>query len=179
MPENRPVSPVIVELDESLINNLLIIRRPPKLEDQIEYERSLKVIANALDIDFLKFDELDIDLLSDEEDEYASRLDIDFLEQNFLVDILEELNKQLALQMRSEFDKIDDKRKLGLDEFGVLLIEEDGNWIWTREDAAGNNIVLKLNQENGYIINAQQQEFEIRDYRLGEGSNEINIIQNQ
>ena len=81
--------------------------------------------------------------------------------------------------MRSEFDKIDDKRKLGLDEFGVLLIEEDGNWIWTREDAAGNNIVLKLNQENGYIINAQQQEFEIRDYRLGEGSNEINIIQNQ
>ena len=179
VPENRPVSPVIVELDESLINNLLIIRRPPKLEDQIEYERSLKVIANALDIDFLKFDELDIDLLSDEEDEYASRLDIDFLEQNFLVDILEELNKQLALQMRSEFDKIDDKRKLGLDEFGVLLIEEDGNWIWTREDAAGNNIVLKLNQENGYIINAQQQEFEIRDYRLGEGSNEINIIQNQ
>ena len=137
------------------------------------------MIANALDIDFLKFDELDIDLLSDEEDEYASRLDIDFLEQNFLVDILEELNKQLALQMRSEFDKIDDKRKLGLDEFGVLLIEEDGNWIWTREDAAGNNIVLKLNQENGYIINAQQQEFEIRDYRLGEGSNEINIIQNQ
>ena len=161
------------------INNLLIVRRPPKLDDQIQYEKNLKMIGNALDIDFLKFDDLDVDLLEVEEDEYSNRLDIDFLEQNFLGDILAELNKQLALQMRSEFDKVKDKRKEGRDEFGVLLIIEDGNYIWEREDASGNIIRLKLDQENGYIINVTQQDFEIRDYTLGEGSNEINIIQNQ
>ena len=178
-PEQRPLSPVLLDLDESLINNLLIVRRPPKLDDQIQYEKNLKIVANALDIDFLKFDDLEVDLLEVQEDEFANRLDVDFLENNFLADILAELNKQLALQMRSEFDKIKDKRQLGRDEFGVLLLEEDGNWIWSREDAAGNNIVLTLSQENGYIINVQQQDFEIRDYTLGEGSNEIYIIQNQ
>ena len=179
VPENRPINPVIIELDESLITNLLIIRKPPKLKDQIEYEKRLKIVSNVLDLDFLKFEDLEIDLLKVEEDEFASRLDIDFLENNFLADVLEELNQQLALQMRSEFDKIEEKKKVGQDEFGVILIEEDGNWIWVREDAAGNNIVLTLDQENGYILNVQQQEFEIRDYRLGEGSNEIYINQNQ
>ena len=39
-------------------------------------------------------------------------LDIDFLDQNFLVDILEELNKQLEnLQMRNEFDKKENKKE--------------------------------------------------------------------
>ena len=34
VPENRPINPVIIELDESLITNLLIIRKPPKLKDK-------------------------------------------------------------------------------------------------------------------------------------------------
>jgi hypothetical protein len=178
-PESRPINPVILDLDESLINNLLIVRRPPKLEDQIQYEKNLKIVANALDIDFLKFDDLEVDLLETEEDEYATALDIDFLEQNFLVDILEQLNKQLALQMRSEFDKAKDTRKTGKDEFGVILLDEAPEWVWMRTDEAGNNVVLRLDQEQGYNINVVQQDTEIRDYTLGEGSNEIYIQQNQ
>ena len=178
-PESRPINPVILDLDESLINNLLIVRRPPKLEDQIQYEKNLKIVANALDIDFLKYDDLEVDLLETEEDEYTTALDIDFLEQNFLVDILEQLNKQLALQMRSEFDKAKDTRKTGKDEFGVILLDEAPEWVWMRTDEAGNNIVLRLDQEQGYNINVVQQDTEIRDYTLGEGSNEIYIQQNQ
>src|SRR6056300_1524086 len=153
-PESRPINPVILDLDESLINNLLIVRRPPKLEDQIKYEKNLKIVANALDIDFLKFDDLEVDLL-------------------------EQLNKQLALQMRSEFDKAKDTRKTGKDEFGVILLDEAPEWVWMRTDEAGNNIVLRLDQEQGYNINVVQQDTEIRDYTLGEGSNEIYIQQNQ
>ena len=58
------------------------------------------MVANALDIDFLKFDDLDVDLLETEEDEAVTALEIDFLDQNFLVDILAQLNKQLAVQMQ-------------------------------------------------------------------------------
>ena len=176
-PESNPLKPVLLDLNESLINNLLIVQKPPALENAIETEQRLKLVANALDIDFLKFDELDVDLLETEEDEAVTALEIDFLDQNFLVDILAQLNKQLALQMRSEFDKGKDKRKTGTDEFGVTLLIEEPEWVWMRSDEAGNNIVLRLDQENGYIINVTQGDMEIRDYELGEGDNEIYINQ--
>ena len=88
------------------------------------------------------------------------------------------LNKQLAIKMKSEFDK-DKKRKAGQDEFGVILLDEEPEWVWMRTDESGNNIVLRLNQENGYIINVTQGDTEIMDYELGDGDNVINIYQNQ
>ena len=122
-------------------------------------------------------DDLEIDLLETEDDEAATALEIDFLDQNFLLDILAQLNKQLALQMRNEFDKGKDKRKTGKDEFGVILLDEEPEWVWMRSDEAGNNIVLRLSQENGYNINVIQGDTEIIDYELGEGDNEIYINQ--
>ena len=177
-PENRPLKPIILDLNESLINNLLIVQKPAELETAIEQEAKLRVVANALDIDFLKFDDLEVDLLETEEDEAATALEIDFLDQNFLLDILAQLNQQLALQMRNEFDKGKDKKKTGQDEFGVILLDEEPQWVWMRSDEAGNNIELRLDQENGYTINVIQGDVEIMDYQLGEGDNEINITQN-
>ena len=176
-PESRPLKPVLLDLNESLINNLLIVQKPDKLETAIEQEAKLRVVANALDIDFLKFDDLEVDLLETEEDESATALEIDFLDQNFLLDILAQLNQQLALQMRNEFDKGKDKKKTGKDEFGVILLDEEPQWVWMRSDEAGNNIELRLDQENGYTINVVQGDVEIMDYQLGEGDNEIYINQ--
>ena len=82
----------------------MIISKPREIVEAIATVE-LNKVATALDIDFLKFDELEIDLLAEIEDVASSLLDIDFLDQNFLGDILEQLNIQLALQMRSEFDK--------------------------------------------------------------------------
>ena len=176
-PESSPLKPVLLDLDETLINNLLIVQKPQKLENAIEQEEKLKSVANALDIDFLKFDDLEVDLLETEDDAEATALEIDFLDQNFLVDILAQLNKQLAIQMQSAFDKKKDK-KTGKDEFGVTLLNEEPEWVWMRSDEAGNNIVLRLDQEYGYVINVTQGDMEIRDYELGEGDNEIYINQN-
>ena len=177
--ESKPLKPILLDLDLDMINNLLIISPPEKLDEAME-EQKLKEVANALDLDFLKFDDLEIDMLEVEEDEYASALDIDFLDQNFLVDILEQLNKQLALQMRSEFDKKNDKKKAGKDEFGIILLLEDPQWVWTRLDAAQNNIVLRLDMENSYNLNVTQGDQEIIDYELGDGGqNQIRIYQNQ
>jgi hypothetical protein len=176
-PQSSPLKPVLLDLNESLINNLLIVQKPEKLETAIEQEAKLRVVANALDIDFLKFDDLEVDLLETEDDEAATALEIDFLDQNFLLDILAQLNQQLALQMRNEFDKGKDKKKTGQDEFGVILLDEDPQWVWMRSDEAGNNIELRLDQENGYTINVIQGDVEIMDYQLGEGDNEIYINQ--
>ena len=178
VPDSKPLKPVIVGLDENMINNLLVVSKPKEIEQQEEKEKRLRIVANALDIDFLQFDDLEVDLLEVEEDEFAGALDIDFLEQNFLGDILAELNKQLAIKMKSEFDK-DKKKKAGQDEFGVILLDEEPEWVWMRSDESNNNIVLRLNQENGYIINVTQGDTEIIDYELGDGDNYINIYQNQ
>ena len=175
--ESKPLKPIILDLDLDMINNLLIVTPPKKLEEAISEEKA-KSIANALDIDFLKFDDLEVDLLETEEEEFTG-LDVDFLDQDFLVDILAELNKQLALQMRSEFDKGKDKRKTGKDEFGVILLDEDPQWVWMRSDESNNNIVLRLDQENGYIINVTQGDTEIMDYELGDGATNVITINQQ
>ena len=175
--ESKPLKPVLLNLDEDMINNLLIVAQPKEIEDQVEEEKKLKQIANALDIDFLKFDDLEVDLLEAEEEEFTG-LDVDFLDQDFLVDILEQLNKQLALQIRSEFDKSKDKKKTGQDEFGVILLDEDPQWVWKRTDESGNNIELRLDQEYGYVINVTQGDIEIIDYELGDSpTNQIRINQ--
>jgi len=177
--ESKPLKPIILDLELDMINNLLIVTPPKKLQEAITEEK-FRATANALDLDFLKFDDLEVDLLEVEEDEYASALDIDFLDQDFLVDILEQLNRQLALQMRNEFDKKKDKKKTGKDEFGVILLIEEPQWVWSRLDAAQNNIVLRLDMEYGYNINVTQGDTQIIDYELGDGGqNQIRIYQNQ
>ena len=176
--ESKPLKPVLLELDIDMINNLLIVSQPKEIETAVEEEKK-QAVANALDIDFLKFDDLEVDMLDNEEELDSTALDLDFLDTDFLVDILAQLNKQLALQMRSEFDKGKDKKKTGKDEFGVILLDEEPQWVWMREDEGGNNIVLRLDQENGYFINVIQGDMEITDYQLGDGDNYITIYQNQ
>ena len=176
-----PLKPVILDLDENLINNLLIISKPREITEAIATVE-LNKVATALDIDFLKFDELEKDYLAEIEDDAVSILDNDFLDQNFLGDILEQLNIQLALQMRSEFDKKTSayEFKLGKDkETGITILNEDPNWYWHREGASGSVIELRLEQANSYMMNIQMGDFEIIDFELGGTESVINIIQSQ
>lgn len=178
---SRPLKPVIVDIDESYINNLLIISKPREIVEAIQNEE-LNKVATALDIDFLKFEELEIDYLEIEEDEYATILDVDFLDQNFLGDILQQLNEQLALQMRSEFDKKKSVYdfKLGKDkETGITILDEEPQWYWHREGASGSVVELRLEQENSYMMNIQMGDFELIDFELGGIESEITIIQTQ
>jgi len=178
---SKPLKPVILDLEESMINNLLIISKPREIVEAIQSEE-LNKVATALDIDFLKFDELEIDLLAEVEDEASSLLDVDFLDQNFLGDILEQLNIQLALQMRSEFDKKQGKYdfKLGKDKVtGITILDEEPQWYFHREAASGSVVELRLEQENSYMMNIQQGDFELIDFELGGIESVITIIQTQ
>src|SRR5210317_2306500 len=168
--DSRPMRPVKLSLDESMISNLLIISKPREIVEQMT-NSEYNAVANALDIDFLEFDELEKDALEEEVEGWATGLDIDFLEQNFLVDILEQINNELAKQMQSEFDKDPDT--------GIILLDETDSYVWIREDEAGNYIELRLDKNNTYILNVQQQDYEIIDYTIGGQGNEIRIQQTQ
>ena len=177
---SRPLKPVVLDLEENLINNLMILSKPRGI---VEAERTeeLNKVATALDIDFLKFDDLNIDFLAEDEDTWKTALDTDFLAQNFLGNILDQLNLQLALQMRSEFEKqkTSGDIKLGKDaETGITILDEDPEWYWHRESASGSVIEFRLEKANSYLMNIQQGDFELIDFELGGTESEINIIQN-
>jgi len=176
---SRPLTPVLLDLDEEMISNLLIISKPAEIE-QMQNEEGLNEVADALDIDFLQFDDLEIDYLEEDESQFKTGLDIDFLEQNFLADILAQINKELAKAMRSEFDKGKsvDGILLGKNpETGVIILDEDPEWVWAREDASGSYIELRLDKEYGYILNIIQGEFVQYDFQLGGQDNAITIQQ--
>jgi len=184
VPENPPTPPVTLNLEIDMINNMLIIAKPKNLEDE-DYVKKIKAVADALDIDFLEIDDLNQDYLEEEEDLYVTGLDIDFLQQNFLADILKQINEELAEQMRNEFDKQEERKSiegitLGKDpETGVIILDEDPQWVWIREDASGGYIELRLDQEYGYILNIIQGEFEMYDFELLGQENQIDILQIQ
>ena len=176
-PSSNPMKPVTLDISEELIGNLLIISKPKEIIAQQSKEEYAK-IASALDIDFLEFDELEEDYLEEETENWVTGLDIDFLEQNFLVNILDQINAELAKSMRNEFDKGSDGVRLGKDpETGITLLDEDPEWVWSREDAAGNYVILRLDKEYGYVLNVIQGDYEIIDYEIGGVENAITIIQ--
>jgi len=178
---SQPMKPVILNLDEEMIGNLLIVSKPREIAEEQSREDSYNQVASALDIDFLQFDDLEIDYLEDEEDTWSTGLDIDFLEQNFLVDILAQINKELAKAMQSEFDKKKSTAnvQLGKDPVtGIIILDEDPQWVYSRE-GAGNFFELRLDKEYGYVISFTQNDFQIMDYELGGAENVIDILQNQ
>ena len=144
-----------------------------------EYKQRAKSIANALDLDFLEFEELEVDYLK-KMNMYVTGLDIDFLEQNFLADILKQINEELAIQMSDEFKK---QKRTGAvifgrdEETGVIILDEDTDYVWIREGISGAYIELRLDQQYGYILNIIQDEFEMYDFQLGGQDNEITIYQ--
>ena len=183
---SKPLPPVILTLEEEFINNLIIISQPREIE-VAEQEEEFKKTATALDVDLLKFDELDktmedyIKELYEEEAMKAQQLDRNFLDQNFLGNVLDQLNAQLALQLANQLkkEKTLGEITLGTDkETGITILDEDPEWYWHREAASGSVVELRLEQANSYIMNIQQGDFELLDFELGGTESEITIIQN-
>ena len=179
-----PLPPVILSLEENFITNLLIISQPREIEEA-EQEEEFKKTATALDVDLLKFDELDKtmeDYIKElEEEDKLEQLDRNFLDQNFLGNVLDQLNIQLALQLGDKLDKQKSKGDivLGTDkETGITILDEDPEWYWHREAPSGSVVELRLEQANSYIMNIQQGDFELLDFELGGTESEITIIQN-
>ena len=61
----------------------------------------------------------------------------------------------------------------------MIILDEDPQWVWIREDASGGYIELRLDQEYGYILNIIQGEFEMYDFELLGQENQIDILQIQ
>ena len=86
--ESNPSKPVILDLTLDVIDNMLIVSPPD--EQDLSTETSTASVADSgaiLDIDYLEFNDLEIDYLAEDALEFTE-LDINFLDVNFFEDLL-------------------------------------------------------------------------------------------
>lgn len=95
-----PSPPAILKLSEGAINNMLIVAPPKELNDQNQQKTNTKLeMKNALDMDYLKEQGL-ANVLDDQQKEaYQDKLARNFLDQNFLANILDIIDSMMKAQM--------------------------------------------------------------------------------
>ena len=180
-----PSPPKLLDLTEDMIDSLIIVRkRLPWVEDEAEWEKAKRQAADILGVDFLEFGDLDLEVFQSDEEIWHTELDeTDFMLGDLLIDILEQLNIQLAELFKDEFEKQEvdfSGVKLGFDTTtGIRITNVEPYYVFERYDNVGtNNVYLKLHkQSGGYTLNIQQGDFELFDYRIGNGPNNIDIYQ--
>ena len=181
-----PSKPIIVDLTEPQITGMLIVRRTDPIEQAEQIQAQQGRETDFLAIDFLEFDGLDKDVLGDDiKDIWVTELDkgADYYLRELLVDMIDELNRALAELFRDELDKQNEQlmavQQSGYDEKTGFFFDVEGDKYYVKRDDAAitNHIDLTLNKNNGYTINVEQGDEAVYDYRVGVGSNTIDIKQ--
>ena len=181
-----PSKPIVVDLSEPQITGMLIVRRVDPIQQAEQLQEQTQQETDFLAIDFLEFDALDKDELGDSiKDIWVTELDkgADYYLRELLVDMIDALNEALAEIFRSELDKQNEQlmavQQTGYDEKTGFFFDVDGDlYHITREDASvENRIDLYLHNNYGYTLNVEQGDEAVYDYRVGVGSNTIDIQQ--
>ena len=168
--ETSPTQPVVlVDLDLNMIDNMFIVSEPKEIsvakEEQVQ---ELKGDAGLLDFDGLDANAIEQDVLADTtEDLEFTELDINFLDVDFLKDLLDVIEREVdALGERSGGDSGSGSNKLIGASYGVnadnqfnIIPDFDGKVFFLRQ--ASNSISIKLTK-------GSQAQLTIRDSDLGD-----------
>jgi hypothetical protein len=92
-----PSKPIIIKLGEDAMNNLLILSPPIDLRKEVTQTRT--EMKGALDVDFLKENGLINALDAQQKEVFQDTLSRNFLDQDFLANILDIINQQMAAQL--------------------------------------------------------------------------------
>jgi hypothetical protein len=93
-----PSKPVILNLSENAITNMLIVA-PPKELNPDDKDQQKRLMRSALDIDFLKEQGLVNALDAQQKEIYQDKLSRNFLDQDFLANVLDILDAQMKSQI--------------------------------------------------------------------------------
>jgi hypothetical protein len=94
-----PSPPAILKLSEGAINNMLIVAPPKEMNQQTEKTNTRLEMKNALDMDFLKEQGLANALDEQQKEMYQDKLARNFLDQNFLANILDIIDSMMKAQL--------------------------------------------------------------------------------
>ncbi len=178
----HPGPSIILDLPEDLLTAMLIIRKVSPYTEEIvkQYPNT-----NLLDIDFLKFDELDKDpLVEGIKNIWVTDLDnTSYLNSEFI----DAMEKQLAEILAQWFDELGtqniqffQEKFFGLDpETNIFYDEEYPYFIVRRAEGDQHFFQLRLSQSHSYSVDMVQGGFYKYGYQVGVGgANNITINQN-
>lgn len=94
-----PLKPVTVNLNEDAINNLLIVVPPKEFAKEDSEAKKRLIQKSALDVDFLAENHLVDELAKSSNQMYQDKLSRNFLDQDFLANVLDIINAQMAAQL--------------------------------------------------------------------------------
>mgnify|MGYP005621904839 CR=1 FL=1 len=177
-----PGPTVILDLPESLLTSMLIIRKEAPYDAELERQFP---VTNLLDIDFLKFDELDRDpLVEGIKSIWVTDLDNKtYLNSEFY----DEMARQLAEILAQWFDELSvqnelffQEKFLGLDpETNIFYDEQYPYYLVSRKEGDQHFFQLRLSQSHSYSLDMVQGGFSNYGYQVGVGgANSITINQN-
>ena len=176
--ETEPTKPVILDITLELIDNMLIVN-PPK-EDVNVTEKSVSGnSSNLLDVDYLEFEDLDVDYLASDDLEFTE-LDINYLDVNFLEDLLD------IIQDVNELDQTETLLQASLDLKGTTLGFDPDTQIntFTTDNtitfirALENTVRVDLDKSNAYTLILIQNGKSTQIIVNGGSSSTITIKQN-
>jgi hypothetical protein len=180
-PYSAPANPLIIDLPSNMLRAMLIVRKKQPYDEELE---RVQPETNLLDIDFLKFDELDSDPLVES---IKSIWITDLDNMTYLREVwTDEMEKQLREILAKWIDELDTQvtelfatRNLGMDpETGIVYDEEPPDNIVSRQEQDLHYFRLKLDDGGGYTIDMHQEYFSEYGYRVGVGGyNTITITQ--
>ena len=176
-----PAKPLILDLPEHMLRGMLIVRNktPYAEEEEKQYP-----VTNLLDIDFLKFDELERDPLVDGiKSIWVTDLDTTSYLDETWVDEMERQMQQIMSQWLDELsaqtEELLQVKQTGYDpDTGIFYDETSTQYIVSRKHNDSQYFELTLQQGYGYTIDMIQEGFSAFGYRVGVGGgNSISITQ--
>ena len=173
--ENRgvsPLKPVILNLSEDSINNMLIVSPPKQLKQDTNEDRKKTLQAGALDVDFLKETGLVNAFEGQEKELFQDKLSRNLLDQNFLENILDVINRQLAAQLNM-LNNINNNKLLPdwNATTGITVELDEPKLTLCRDDGSNVQCVTTRSYQNSTIYQTQgSMEFK---NRVNSGGNTI------
>jgi len=176
-----PSKPVILDIDANMLNNMLIVRNRSEYDLTAE---QLEEQAGALDVDYLEFDDLDADKLSESIDGiWETKLgETDNLLDVNIFQLMEQLQNAILGSLGNQLDNqyVFGDRPEGLDEETSIYYEAPPpEYIVRRQDAAGNIFEFRLEEGYGYSIDILQGNFVQYNYHVGIGNSDIRVEQSR
>lgn len=168
---NKPSKPVILNLNDFQINNMILLAPPQELKQD---QQTRTVMKNALDVDFLKETGLVNQLDIAQVETWRDRLSSTFLDAELLANVLDVLNAQLAAQLEmlnnATRGLLPDYNSLSgviaaVDEYTVELSRDDGS----------NKISVAVPKNQNSTVRMVQGSMEISN-RVNQGENTLIII---
>ena len=176
--ETEPTKPVILDITLELIDNMLSVN-PPKEDINVTEKSVSSNSSNLLDVDYLEFEDLDVDYLASDDLEFTE-LDINYLDVNFLEDLLD------IIQDVNELDQTETLLQASLDLKGTTLGFDPDTQIntFTTDNtitfirALENTVRVDLDKNNAYTVILVQNGKSTQIIVNGGSSSTITIKQN-